>query len=56
MKEKKAREANHKRLLTIENKLRVGEGEVGRGWAKWVMCIKEGLNTGLDLMNHDIMS
>jgi len=30
-KRKKEREANHKRLLTIENKLRVAGGEVGRG-------------------------
>ena len=30
------------RLLTIENKLRVAGGEVGRGWAGCVMGIKEG--------------
>ena len=36
------REANHKRLLNIENKLRVAGGEVGRRWSKWVMGIKEG--------------
>ena len=39
---KREREANHKRLLTLENKGRVAEGEVGGGWAKWVMGIKEG--------------
>ena len=39
---KREREANHKRLLTIENKLRVAGGVVGGGWAKWVMGIKEG--------------
>ena len=26
------REANHKRLLRAEHKLRVAAGEVGRGW------------------------
>ena len=40
-KKKREREANHKRLLTIENKLRIAGGEVGKGWAKWVMGIKE---------------
>ena len=30
-KEKTEREANHKRLLNAENKLRVAGGEVGRG-------------------------
>ena len=39
---KREREANHNRLSTIENKLRVPGGEVGRGYAKWVMGIKEG--------------
>ena len=29
-------------LLTIENKLRVTEGEVSTRWAKWVIGIKEG--------------
>jgi len=29
------------RLLYIENKLRVAGGEVGGGWVKWVMGIKE---------------
>ena len=37
----KKREANHKRLLTIKNKLRVDGGREN-GWAKWVMGIKEG--------------
>ena len=37
------KEANHKRLLTIEDKLRVAGGEVGGGWGNWVMGIKEGL-------------
>ena len=36
---KTEREANHKRLLNTENKLRVVRGEVGGGWAKWVMGI-----------------
>ena len=40
--EKGGGEANHKRLLTIENKLRVARGEVGGGWAKLMMDIKEG--------------
>lgn len=30
------------RLLTIENKPKVIEGEVGGEWVKWVMGIKEG--------------
>ena len=30
-KKKREREANHKRLLNTENKLRIAEGEVGRG-------------------------
>ena len=38
----KEREANHKRLLTIENKLSVDGGELGGGWARWRMGIKEG--------------
>ena len=38
----KKREANRKRLLTLENKLKVAEGEVGGAWVKWVMGIKEG--------------
>ena len=36
------REANHKRILNIENKLSVAGGEVSRVWVKWVMSIKEG--------------
>ena len=32
--EKKGREGNRKRLLTIENKQRVAGGEVGGRWAK----------------------
>ena len=46
--EQKGREANknkgetkHKRLLDIENKLRVAGGIVGGGWAKWGRGIKE---------------
>ena len=35
----KQREANHKRLLNIENKLRV---DGGRARGKWVMGIEEG--------------
>ena len=31
------------RLLTTENKLMVTRGEVGGGWARWVMGIKEGV-------------
>ena len=42
VKKKKERGKNHKRLLRIENKLRIAGGEVGRGWARWVMGIKEG--------------
>ena len=38
----KEREANHKRYLTIENKLKIDGGEMGGGWAKQVMGIKEG--------------
>ena len=33
-------EANHKRLLPVENKLRVARGVVGGGWTKWVMGIE----------------
>ena len=36
------REANHKRLLNTENRLRVIGREVGGGWARGVMGIKEG--------------
>ena len=39
---KRKRETNHKRLLTIENKLRVDGGSVGGAWAKCMMDIKEG--------------
>ena len=39
----KEKETNHKRLLTIENKLRVAGGEIGGGWAKWVMHPKAGI-------------
>ena len=35
------RETNHKRLLMIENKLRVDGGERAGRWAKWVMGVKE---------------
>ena len=39
---KSERKTNHKRLLTIGNKLRVARGDVSRGWGNWVMGIKEG--------------
>ena len=38
---KSERETNHKRLLSLRNKLRVAGGVVG-GWGNWVMGIKEG--------------
>lgn len=38
---KTEREANHKKLLNTENKLEVDRGEVGGGWAKWVISFKE---------------
>ena len=38
---KTERETNHKRLLTLGNKLRVAGREVGSGWGNWVMGIKE---------------
>ena len=41
-KRKTEREANHKRLLTIGNKLRVAEAEWTEGWGNWVMGIKKG--------------
>ena len=41
--EKKEKEANHKRLITIENKLRIAGRELGRRWVKWVIGIKEAL-------------
>ena len=37
----RGREANHKRLLNTENKLRVDEGSTGKR-EKWVMSIEEG--------------
>ena len=40
---KTEREANHKRLLTLGNKLRVARGEMGEGWGQWVVGIKEGI-------------
>lgn len=40
-KKKRGKWANHKSLLTIANKLRVAEGEVGKEWAKCVVGIKE---------------
>ena len=36
------REKPESRLLTMENKLRVVRGEVGRGWVKSVIGIKDG--------------
>ena len=36
------RETNHKRFLTIENKLRIDKLEVSGRWARWVMGTKEG--------------
>ena len=38
---KTGRGTKHKRLLNMENKLRVAGGVLGGGWAKWVMGIKE---------------
>ena len=41
--ERGEREANHKRLLMIGNKLRVDGGKWVWGvWARWLMGIKEG--------------
>ena len=40
-KKKRGREANHNSLLNAENKLSVAGGELGGGWAKWVMGIKK---------------
>ena len=37
----KRRGTKHKRLINMENKLRVARGVVGGGWAKWVRDIKE---------------
>jgi len=41
-----SQEVNHKRLQTLETKLRVAGWEVDGGWARWVMGIKKG--TGYD--------
>lgn len=41
MKGRKERKAYCKRLLSIKNKSSVAGGEVGEGWTKWVMAIKE---------------
>lgn len=43
---KKEWETKHKRLLTIENKLRVSGEEVSKGGAKWVMDVKESICRG----------
>ena len=37
----KIRKTNHERLITLGNKQRVMEGEVGRGWDNWVMSTKD---------------
>ena len=42
MGKKLERETNHETFLTLGNKLRVAEGEVGWGWDNWMMGIKEG--------------
>ena len=42
----KEREANYKRLLTIENKPELLKRRLVEGWSKWVMGIKEG--TGVE--------
>ena len=39
---KPERETNHKRLLTLGNKLRVAVRKGVGGWGIWVMDIKEG--------------
>lgn len=39
---KTEREANHKRLLTTENKVRVAGEKMGEELGNWVMDIKEG--------------
>ena len=36
------KEISHKRLLAIENKLRLAGGDAGEGWAMCVMSIREG--------------
>ena len=38
---KRERDKPRNRLLIMENKLKVAGWEVGRGWAIWVMGIKE---------------
>lgn len=43
MKGKKREEANGKTFVTIENKLKVAERQVGREWAKHEMGIKGGI-------------
>ena len=40
---KSERETNHKRLLTIRNKLKFAGREGVGGWGNWVMGIKEGM-------------
>ena len=42
VKTKSEREAKHKRLLTIGNKLRVAGGERVVRWGNWVMDSKKG--------------
>ena len=42
IKERKKRKSVYKRVLMIENKLRVDGGEMGGGCARWVMDIQEG--------------
>ena len=42
-KRQREREANHKRLFMIENKLRDRWRVVGRGWVNWLIGIKEGI-------------
>ena len=38
---KTEREANHKRLLTLGNTLRIAGGEAMGAWGNWVMGIKD---------------
>ena len=38
---KTGRRTKQKRLINMENKLRVARGVVGGGWAKWVRVTKE---------------
>ena len=49
---KKGDGANHKRLLTIQNKMRVNVKEMGGGWAKWVVGIKESICCNEHWMSH----